>query len=102
MSVVQFNFPTPIKYGPGAVKLLPETLREFGVARPLIVTDRGIASLPPVTGPRKLLEEAGLAVAVFSGVFGNPTVSQANAGGAAFREHRADGIVAIGGGAALD
>lgn len=102
MGVVQFNFPTPIKYGPGATKHLPETLREFGVARPLIVTDKGIAALPPVTGTARLLKDAGLAVEVFSGVWGNPTVSQAEAGAAAYAAHRADGIVAIGGGAALD
>ncbi|HEX4461290.1 MAG TPA: iron-containing alcohol dehydrogenase [Polyangia bacterium] len=102
MSVVQFNFPTPIKYGPGAIKLIAETLREHGVTRPLVVTDKGIANLPPVTGPVQLLKDAGFAVAVFAGVFGNPTVSQADAGGLAYREHKADGIVAIGGGAALD
>jgi len=102
MSVVQFNFPTPIKYGPGAIKLLADALREHGVTRPLIVTDKGIAALPPVTGPAQLLKDAGLAVAIFSGVAGNPTVSQAEAGAAAYKEHRADGVVAIGGGAALD
>jgi alcohol dehydrogenase class IV len=102
LGVVQFNFPTPIKYGAGATKLLPETLRELGVARPLIVTDKGIAGLPPVTGTAQLLKDAGLAVAVFPGVWGNPTVSQAEAGGAAYAAHRADSIVAIGGGAALD
>jgi len=102
MSVVQFNFPTVIKYGPGAVAGLPATLREFGVERPLIVTDKGIAALPPVTGPAGLMRDAGLAVEVFGGVWGNPTVSQANAGGAAYEAHRADAIVAIGGGAALD
>jgi alcohol dehydrogenase class IV len=102
MSVVQFNFPTVIKYGPGAVGLLPATLREYGVQRPLIVTDKGIVALPPVTGTAQLLREAGLAVEVFAGVWGNPTVSQATAGGAAYEAHGADGIVAIGGGAALD
>lgn len=102
MSVVQFNFPTVIKYGPGAVALLPATLSEFGVTRPLIVTDKGIAGLPPVTGPAQLMKDAGLAVAVFGGVWGNPTVSQADAGAVAYKAHRADGIVAIGGGAALD
>lgn len=102
MGVVQFNFPTPIKFGPGAIKLLPETLREFGLSRPLIVTDKGIAALPPVTGTAQLLEAAGIAVDVFSGVWGNPTVSQADAGAAAYKAHRADSIVAIGGGAALD
>jgi alcohol dehydrogenase class IV len=102
MSIVQFNFPTTIKYGPGAVRLLPEALREAGVARPLIVTDKGIAGLPPVTGPAQLLREAGLAVEVFGGIWGNPTASQAEAGAAAYAAHAADGIVAIGGGAALD
>ncbi len=102
MGVVQFNFPTPIKYGPGATQLLPDTLREFGVARPLIVTDKGIAALAPVTGTASLLKDAGIAVEVFSGVWGNPTVSQAEAGAAAYAAHRADSIVAIGGGAALD
>ena len=102
MAIVQFNFPTPIKYGPGAVGLLPETLREFGVARPLIVTDRGIAALPPVTGPAQRLRDGDFAVDVFGGIWGNPTASQAEAGGAAYAAHRADGIVAIGGGAALD
>ena len=102
MGLVQFNFPTPIKYGPGATRLLPETLREFGVARPLIVTDKGIAGLAPVTATAQLLRDAGFALEVFSGVWGNPTVSQADAGARAFAAHHADGIVAIGGGAALD
>jgi len=102
MSVVQFNFPTVVKYGPGSGAMLPATLREYGVERPLIVTDKGIVALPPVTGPAELMRAAGLAVEVFGGVWGNPTVSQAVAGGAAYKAHRADGIVAIGGGAALD
>jgi alcohol dehydrogenase class IV len=102
MSVVQFNFPTPIKYGPGAVALLPDALREHRVSRPLIVTDKGIASLPPVTGPAQRLKDAGLAVDVFGGIWGNPTVSQAEAGARAYKGFAADGIVAIGGGAALD
>jgi len=102
VSVVQFNFPTPIKFGPGAVALLADTLREFGVARPLIVTDKGILNLPPVTGPARALAEAGLAVQVFGGIWGNPTAAQGEAGAVAYKAHRADGIVAIGGGAALD
>jgi alcohol dehydrogenase class IV len=102
MGVVQFNFPTPIKYGPGAIKLLPELLREHNITRPLIVTDRALAQLPPVISTAKLLSDAGLPVQVFSGVWGNPTVSQADAGADAYAAHKADGIVAIGGGAALD
>jgi alcohol dehydrogenase class IV len=98
----QFNFPTRIQYGSGAVKLVPDALKVAGRKRPLVVTDKGLAPLPPVTDTARLLGEAGLAVAVFSGIWGNPVKSQVTAGVAAFRDHGADAIVAIGGGAAID
>ncbi len=102
MTISNYNFPTVIKYGPGAIRLLADTLKEEGKKRPLIVTDRGLAKLPPAALTEKLLREAGLEVAVFSEIWGNPLVSQATAGGKAFRAHRADAVVALGGGAALD
>ncbi len=102
MTISNYNFPTVIKYGAGAISLLPGILQDEGVKRPLIVTDRGLAKLPPTEKTRKLLEDAGLAVAVFSEIWGNPLVSQATAGGKVAREHKADAIIALGGGAALD
>jgi alcohol dehydrogenase class IV len=101
-SMFQYNFPTRIQYGPEAIQLLPGILAEGGRKRPLIVTDKGLAELRPVTGTRKLLEDAGLAAGVFSGVWGNPVKSQVTAGVAAYRAHQADAIIAIGGGAAID
>jgi alcohol dehydrogenase class IV len=101
-TIAQFNFPTRIHYGSGAVKLVPDALKVAGRKRPLVVTDKGLAPLPPVTDTARLLEEAGLAVAVFSGIWGNPVKSQVTAGVAAFQAHNADAIVAIGGGAAID
>ena len=102
MAIHQYNFPTRITFGSGAIALLPAGLKELGVARPLIVTDRGLATLAPVTGTHDLLAAAGLAPSVFAGVWGNPVKSQVGAGVAAFRAHRADAIVALGGGAAID
>jgi alcohol dehydrogenase class IV len=102
MAIVQYNFPTRIHFGAGAIALLPVGLKELGVARPLIVTDRGLAPLTPITGTRSLLQGAGLPTEVFAGVWGNPVKSQVTAGVAAFRAHEADAIVAIGGGAAID
>lgn len=102
MTIYQYNFPTLVHFGPGSVRLLPEALREAGKQRPLIVTDRGLAALPPVTDTQALLAGAGLEPAVFSGVFGNPVKSQVLGGVDAFRQHRADAIVGLGGGAALD
>jgi alcohol dehydrogenase class IV len=102
MSIYQYNFPTRIQYGPEAIHLLPTALKDAGRTRPLIVTDRGLAPLRPITGTKKLLDDAGLAAAVFAGVWGNPVKSQVTAGVEAFRAHKADAIVAVGGGAAID
>ncbi|MES1209022.1 MAG: iron-containing alcohol dehydrogenase [Pseudomonadota bacterium] len=102
MAFSQYNFPTRIQYGPGAIGLLPGALKEAGRARPLIVTDKGLAPLRPVTGAKKILDDAGLATAVFGGVWGNPVKAQVTAGVEAYRAHQADAIIAIGGGAAID
>ncbi len=98
--VHRFAFPTSIHFGPGARKLVAEHLRGQDVARPLIVTDRILAGLPVFKG--FLHELPGLEVAVFAEVWGNPTRSQVMNGAAAFRGHKADGVIGIGGGAALD
>jgi alcohol dehydrogenase class IV len=102
MGIFQYNFPTRIQFGPGASKLLPDALKEAGKSRPLIVTDKGLAPLPPVTDSAGACEKAGLVTAVFSGVWGNPVKSQVTAGVDAAKKHKADAIIAIGGGAAID
>jgi hypothetical protein len=102
MAITRFAFPTTIHFGPGARKLVGEHLRGQGIKRPLVVTDKGLAALPLIADLRDDLAAAGLDVAVFGGVFGNPTAAQAMAGAAAYRAHRADAVVGVGGGAALD
>lgn len=100
MSLASFAFPTSILFGPGARKEVAAHLREQGLQRPLIVTDKALAALPVLTEFRTHL--AGLDVAVYSGVAGNPTGSQVMAGATAFRAHNADCVIGFGGGAALD
>jgi alcohol dehydrogenase class IV len=100
MTITRFSFPTAIHFGAGARKLVAAHLLEQGVKRPLIVTDRALAALPVMAEFRTHL--AGLDVAVFDGVFGNPTCAQVMAGAAAFKKHRADAVIGFGGGAALD
>ncbi|MDE2398757.1 MAG: iron-containing alcohol dehydrogenase, partial [Burkholderiales bacterium] len=81
MSISRFAFPTPIHFGAGARALVGPHLLELGLKRPLIVTDRAIAALPLLAEFRAQL--AGLDVAVFSGVAGNPTTTQVMDGAAA-------------------
>ncbi len=102
MSISRFSFPTTIHFGAGARALVGPHLREQGRKRPLIVTDRGLAALPLIAELKAALESAGLAVAVYGGVFGNPTGSQVMNGAAACKAHAADCVVGVGGGAALD
>ena len=100
MTITNFSFPTPIKFGAGARKLVAQHLLDLGLKRPLIVTDKALGSLPVLAEFTTHL--TGLEVAVFSGVFGNPTCSQVMDGAAAYKAHRADCVIGFGGGAALD
>jgi alcohol dehydrogenase class IV len=102
MTIIRFAFPTTIHFGPGARTLVAPYLRAEGVERPLIVTDRGVGALPILAQLRATLVRAGLAAAVFDGVFGNPVESQVIRGVSAYRAHAADAVVGFGGGAALD
>src|SRR5581483_3156785 len=68
----------------------------------LLVTDPGLSHAGHPQRAVESLRSAGLAVAVFDEVEENPTGRHIEAGVAAAREHRADLLVAVGGGSAMD
>jgi alcohol dehydrogenase class IV len=98
----KWNYPTNIRFGVGRIGELPEACREFGLLRPLLVTDPGLAKLPMLEAIVKSLRDAGLGVALFSDVQGNPVEANVSAGVQAFRAGGHDGVIALGGGSALD
>jgi alcohol dehydrogenase class IV len=100
MSMHRFAFPTSIVFGEGARREVAPHLLGAGCRRLLVVTDRGLAALPVFEG--FLRDLGGVACAVYAGVSGNPVRAQVRDGADAFRAHRADSVVGIGGGAALD
>ena len=100
MSLHRFAFPTSILFGAGARKDVAPHLVASGHSRPLVVTDRALAALPVFE--RFLGGLTGVEPGVFRGVSGNPVRSQVAEGAGAYRAHRADSIIGIGGGAALD
>ncbi len=102
MAITRFSFPTAIHFGAGARRLAGPHLIDAGCKRALIVTDKGLAALPLIAELKAGLEAAGLAVAVYGGIFGNPTGVQVMNGAAAYKAHGADCVVGVGGGAALD
>lgn len=102
MNLHQFSFPTAITFGAGARKEVGAHLQSVGVKRPLIVTDKGVAALPLAAEFMRDLSDHGFAPFLFGGVWGNPTADQVRSGADAYRQHSADAIVGLGGGAALD
>ena len=97
-----WNYPTPIRFGPGRIRELPQTCRELGIERPLLVTDPGLAAMPMVTDTAQSCRDAGLACEIFSDVRGNPVESNVTEGVRAFRDGGHDGVIGFGGGSALD
>ena len=100
--VSKWNYPTTIRFGAGRIQELPEVLKEVGISNPLFVTDPGLAKLPVVASTLKLLADAGVAHGVFSNVKPNPVESNLHAGVEVFKAGSHDGIIAFGGGSALD
>jgi alcohol dehydrogenase len=97
-----WNFPTRIRFGAGRVDELADACAAAHITRPLLVTDPGLVSLPITTEALGVLEAAGLRAAVFSDVQPNPTEKNVAAGLAVLRDGGHDGVVAFGGGSALD
>jgi alcohol dehydrogenase class IV len=97
-----WNFPTRVIAGPGRIAELPDACRTYGLARPLLVTDQGLAGTDLIAGIVSRVREAGTPVSVFSGVKANPTESNLKAGIDAFKAGGHDGVIAVGGGSALD
>jgi len=97
-----WNYPTSIKFGAGRIAELPDACRSLGIRRPLLVTDPGLAALPMVARTVAICDAAGLPCAVFSDVQPNPVEENVSRGVAAYRAGGHDGVIAFGGGSALD
>jgi len=97
-----WGFPTTVRFGIGRIVELPEACRELGIKRPLVVTDKGLAPLPMLNEAVSMLSDAGLGAALFSDVQGNPVEANVNAGLQAYGDGGHDGVVAFGGGSAMD
>jgi alcohol dehydrogenase class IV len=97
-----WSYPTAIRFGAGRIRELPEALAAAGIKRPLLVTDRGLASLPVTSATLDILEAAGFGRAIFADVDPNPNEKNLAAGIAAFKAGNYDGVIAFGGGSGLD
>jgi len=97
-----WNYPTAIRVGANRLSELGECCRDLGMRSPLLVTDPGLAVLPMVGQARDACTDAGLRCDVFSEIQPNPTGTNVDAGVIAFNQGGHDGVIALGGGSALD
>ena len=101
-TIQEYNFPTTIRFGPGASIELGDYLVKENIRKPLIVTDPVVGQLEffhTITGD---LAKKGLSVEVFYDIHKNPVKSDVYKGADAYDATDRDAIVGIGGGAALD
>ena len=94
------NYVTQIQFEFGAVRLLAQECARVGIARPLVVTDPGVKAAGVL---QKALDAmAELPVAVFDQTPPNPTEAAVRAAAALYKAQGCDGLVAVGGGSAID
>ena len=97
-----WSYPTAIRFGAGRIGEIADACAATGMKKPLLVTDKMLASLPITMATLDLMEAGGLSRGLFSKVDPNPTEENVNAGIAAYRAGGHDGVIAFGGGSGLD
>jgi alcohol dehydrogenase class IV len=102
MSIVSWSFPTTVVFGAGSIAKIGDHVRRASGTRALLVADAGVVKAKIADRVRGVLEEAGIPTAIFADVDPNPVLENVEKGVAAYRAHRADIIVSVGGGSPLD
>lgn len=88
--------------GPGSVKLIGEEITKLGLKKALLVTDKGLVQSGIVKQVTDVLDESGIAYAVFDDVKPNPTTKNVHDGLALFQKEQCDFIISVGGGSPQD
>jgi len=99
---VNWHYPTSIRMGIGRITELPEACQELAIKAPLLVTDPGLSALPMVQQARDECQKHGLVCGLFSGIKANPAGGNVSDGISAYQQGKHDGVIAMGGGSAID
>lgn len=98
----RFFMPVVSLFGANVLAELAEQVASLGGAKPLVVTDQGMTQLGYTKQVTDLLDQAGIAYAVFDQTVPNPTDTNVNEGAAAYTENQCDMLISLGGGSAHD
>lgn len=97
-----WSYPNTIWFGAGRINEIGAACAACGMSRPLLVTDRGLASMDITQRTLEAMDAAGLGRAIFADVDPNPSEVNLDAGLQAYRAGNHDGVIAFGGGSGLD
>lgn len=97
-----WSYPTAIRFGAGRIGEITEACAAAGIGKPLFVTDKGLANMAITTSTRALLKAGNLCNDMFADVDPNPSDLNVEAGLKVYRDGGYDGVIAFGGGSALD
>ena len=96
----QIRYVTHIEFDFGAVRQLRSECERVGITRPLIVTDAGVRAAGVLDRVLKALGDT--AAAIFDETPSNPTEAAVRAATRLYRQAHCDGLIAVGGGSAID
>ena len=98
----RFYMPSMSLMGAGCIEEVPAEIKELGLTKALIVTDKVLNQIGLVGELTKLLEQNGIQYAIYDGVQPNPTVANVNNGLAMLKEENCDFVISFGGGSSHD
>ncbi len=101
VAVLPFPIPELCK-GAGSLRELPEKVRQSGVRRVFVVTDKGVVAAGLWERLRQALEAQGLAYALYDAVQPNPSIDDVESALRSYLANGCDGILALGGGSPMD
>ena len=102
MQKTNWNYPTTMWVGQDRIKDLSIACRNLNINRPLLVTDKGLASSDIIQNSLSKLKQNSFEVILYSNVIGNPTGTNVDEGVGIYRKKNCDGVIAFGGGSGLD
>ena len=102
MQKTNWNYPTTMWVGQDRIKDLSIACKNLNINKPLLVTDKGLASSDIIQNSLSNLKQNSFEVILYSNVIGNPTGTNVDEGVGIYRKNNCDGVIAIGGGSGLD
>ena len=89
-------------HGAGAIASITAELAQRGLKKPIVFTDPDLIKFGVSKKVTDILDKAKVKYAVYSDIKANPTIKNVKDGVKAFKAAKADSIIAIGGGSAMD